>query len=220
METHQDDLIIKVCGITSVEDALMVVNAGAHWLGLNFWRPSPRYIATDLAREIIASLPGHIQTIGVFVDEDPQQMAHIANACGLHRIQLHGGEPPQLLSALPVPAFKAMRIGNEADIETSRRYLSTENQLFLVDARHPTLPGGTGLQVSERLAKALQPLGRMILAGGLTPQNVGGLVSKIRPAGVDTASGVESAPGRKDPALVQQFVEEALRAHRLASQPD
>ena len=213
MEFQQDDFIIKICGITSVKDALMIAQAGANWIGLNFWAPSPRSISSERAKEIVDALPSHIQTVGVFVDEQTEEMNRIASECGLDWIQLHGEEPASLLTSLHVPAFKALRVGSEADVEASRDYLATDEDLFLVDARHPTLPGGTGLQVSESVAHMLCPLGRMILAGGLTPKNVGTLITSIRPAGVDTASGVESAPGIKDADLVQEFVREAIGAY-------
>jgi phosphoribosylanthranilate isomerase len=205
-------LIIKICGITTVEDAVMVANAGADWVGLNFWPDSPRFVSEERARAITAALPSAIRAVGVFVDADQQEMDRIARDCGLHMLQLHGNERPETVTALETPAFKAIRVGTQNDVENASRYVSGGDDLFLVDARHPTLPGGTGIQVATELARALQPLGRMLLAGGLTPDNVHERVREVRPAGVDTASGVESTPGRKDAVLVRRFVQEARSA--------
>lgn len=203
-------MIIKVCGVTTPEDAAVVAEAGVDLVGLNFHPASPRFVslkvAAELARVAREAAP-RVQIVGVFVDATEAVIGEAVTAVGLDMVQLHGAEAPAWCQALSWPWMKAHRLRAAADVERVRDWFpGGEPALFLADAWHPTLAGGTGRVLDEELARSAAALGPMILAGGLTPDNVAAAVQAVRPAGVDVASGVESAPGRKDPGAVRAFV--------------
>ena len=210
------NLIIKVCGITLPEQAHDIAQAGADWIGLNFWPKSSRYLELDQAREVAAAIPGPVKRVGVFVDADPETIVERITSCELDFIQLHGAESPEELSRYPVPAFKALPVDNREDLQQVAPYLTNGNTTFLLDAKHPVLPGGTGQQVATYLSKEACRMGNCIVAGGLHPGNVEQLVLEAVPFGVDVASGVESAPGIKDIQAVCDFVNAARRGHKSA----
>jgi len=214
---------IKICGITRVEDALAVRHAGADAVGLNFAVQSPRCIDLQQAKAISAALSGSVLKVGVFVNFSPAEIFRTANTVGLDMVQLHGDEPPEYLSELaPLPVVKAFRIPNRpqplgevAEYLAACKRLCCLPSLVLLDAFSLAGYGGTGEQIDWRSVSQYpsQPWHPpLVLAGGLKPDNVAEAISIVRPAAVDVASGVESSPGKKDPALVGQFVAAARRA--------
>jgi phosphoribosylanthranilate isomerase len=207
---------LKICGLTSVADALWCASAGADWIGLNFHPASPRRIDLGLAGEIVAALPSSTQAVGLFVDRPAGEIAQVADHLGLRIVQLHGEEPPELVRDLAgLHVIRAFRLGTRDDVRAMTRYLRRCQELgrppdsVLVDAFVSGQAGGTGRSIADEVLDALPALPRLILAGGLTPGNVAGLVARVRPWMVDVASGVESAPGRKDPARVTAFIRAA-----------
>ena len=205
-------LLIKICGLTRVSDAIAAVDAGADLLGLNFHRPSPRYVAPATARRIVDATAGGAAAVGVFVDASLSEIEEVLAVCPLRYLQLHGSETPELCRALPLPAIKAHRLRTSEDLRRIPLYRTSETLLFVADAWHPSLAGGTGCRLELSLARAAALLGSMLLAGGLTPGNVGDAVRAVRPFGVDVASGVEAAPGLKDTAMMRDFVAAARHA--------
>lgn len=214
---------IKICGITTVEDALAAVRAGADALGLNFYRRSPRYVEHDTARHIVAALPEGVVKVGLFVNAPEEQVCRTFDQLELDLAQLHGDEPPEFLRRLGKrPVMRAFRVGEEAlgpvaDYLERCRRLDLIPQRVLIDSRTKGMYGGTG-RAADWSTVARYPLHDwhppLVLAGGLTPDNVAEAIRVVRPAGVDTASGVESAPGRKAEALVELFVRQAQHAFR------
>ncbi len=206
---------IKICGITNVEDAQAAAVAGADAIGLNFYEPSPRYIDSELARQIAVGVGDAIAKVGVFVGAPASKILETFESVGLDWIQLHGDEPPELLAELGErPVIKAMAcraggLGPVAEYLDRCRVLDRLPRAVLVDAYTPGQHGGTGEVVDwDRLADWREALGGvpLVLAGGLTPENVDRAIATVRPRAVDTASGVESSPGRKDEVLVAAFV--------------
>jgi len=197
---------VKICGITNLEDALAAAEAGADLLGFVFYPPSPRCVALGRAREIIAALRSSgaaVRTVGVFVNEELGRVWEAIRKCDLDYAQLHGEEPPAYVAALGERAIKALRVRSEDDLE---RLSSYQAVAYLLDTYHPTKPGGTGEAWDWGLAVAAKRYGPVILAGGLTPDNVAQAVRRVRPCGVDVSTGVESAPGRKDVVRMRRFV--------------
>jgi phosphoribosylanthranilate isomerase len=201
---------VKICGITDVHDARLAARLGADALGFNFCAQSPRYIRPERARAIIAVLPPLLTTVGVFVNERPEAVMEICRLVGLDAAQFHGDEPPRTVDAVQgVRRIKAIRVATEADIALCRRY---RVEAFLLDAFDPGRRGGTGRTFDWALARAAAEFGPIILAGGLTPDNVEEAIAAAAPYGVDVASGVESEPGRKDRTLLAQFIRRAKAA--------
>jgi len=197
---------VKICGITNLEDALAAVEAGADLLGFVFYPLSPRYVALERAREIILALRrsgATVRMVGVFVDEELTRVREAIRECDLDYAQLHGEEPPAYVAALGGRAIKALRVRSAADVE---RLGSYQAAAYLLDTYHPTKPGGTGEVWEWGLAVAAKRYGPIILAGGLTPDNVAQAVRQVRPWAVDVSSGVEVAPGRKDRVRMRRFV--------------
>jgi phosphoribosylanthranilate isomerase len=206
-------LFVKICGITSGEDARVAAEAGADAVGFVFWPESPRCVAGARAREIGECLPPEIVRVGVFVDASPDEMARVAEEARLDVLQLHGDERPESLGDLPLRAWKAVRVGPGFVAADALRYEGRAAGLLL-DTRTAGAPGGTGRSFDWSLAVAVrQRASFLMLAGGLDPLNVRSAIRAVRPDGVDVSSGVESAPGRKDAEKVRAF----LRAVREAS---
>jgi len=203
---------VKICGVTSVEEALAAVEAGADALGLNFYPPSPRALDLSTAQAICRALPPFVVRVGVFVDQPAAKMMEVAATCGLDCLQLHGAEPPETGEVLrPRRVIKAFRLRTEEDLERLWPYVGAVDA-FLLDAYVPGQPGGTGQTFDWALAVEAQqrfPAVPVILAGGLTPENVARAVRQVQPYAVDVASGVERPPGRKDPAKMRAFVRRA-----------
>lgn len=211
---------IKICGITSVADALAVARSGADAVGLNFCRSSPRYIELRLAREIVAALPDDIARVGVFVNAPASEVARIAGELRLDYVQLHGDESPDDLTSLAgLQIIRAFR-GTD-DFQPVAAYLAACRSLghplaaVLVDAFQAGQYGGTGQCPDWSAVERARPSwGAMplVLAGGLKPTNVAAAIHAVRPTAVDTASGVETAPGQKSADLVAGFVAAARDA--------
>ncbi len=202
-------VVVKICGITSPLDALAAVRSGADWLGLNFWVGSRRCVSVARAREIMACIPKEIRVVGVFVNAPRKEVEAIAADLGLDVLQFHGDEPPEYCQGWEWPVIKAVRVGSRDDLEAARAY---EVDYVLVDAHVSGHYGGTG-QRANWAAVALWSSERpVILAGGLTAENVGEAIRVVRPFAVDVASGVEMRPGTKDPLAMRRFVENAKSA--------
>jgi phosphoribosylanthranilate isomerase len=222
---------IKICGITNPADAKTAAEAGADAIGLNFYTGSPRYITPERAAEVGAELPDSVEKVGVFVGLPVEEVLRIAGEARLNALQLHGDETPEaaaeVLQASPQPVYIAIRC-REPSLAGVARYLAQLAELsrlpdaILLDAYEPGSFGGTGLRLDWHAIDAeRQHLGDvpLILAGGLKGTNVAQAIARARPAAVDVASGVEAAPGQKNPALVQEFIRRAKAAFdELAAQ--
>lgn len=196
---------VKICGITSLGDGQTAVAAGADALGFNFYEQSPRYLPVAEAAKISATLPPFVLRVGVFVNASADLVARAIAECGLGLLQFHGEEPPEFCTKFGLMSMKAFRMRDARALEELRRYAT---DAYLLDAWSPEIRGGTGEQFNWEWAIQAQKLGKPIfLAGGLTPENVAEAVKRVRPFGVDVSSGVESAPGKKDPAKVKAFIE-------------
>jgi phosphoribosylanthranilate isomerase len=209
-------VLVKICGLTCVEDAQICAEMGADWIGLNFHPASPRYVEHGVALDIIAALPDTVAVVGVFVDRPPAAVAEVAERLGIGIVQLHGREPPEdLLQLEPFRVIRAFRLGHPTAWAGVCDYLARADALghppygILVDAYVAGQAGGTGVSIKDEILDCRPPLPRLILAGGLTPHNVADRVARARPWMVDVASGVESSPGRKDVDSVAAFIRAA-----------
>ena len=221
--------LVKVCGLTTVADALATAAAGADWIGLNFHPGSKRFVSASRAEAIVAALPSSAEPVGLFVDRPPAEVAELAARLGLRIIQLHGDEPPEDLLALGAfRVVRAFRLADAASVDGMTAYLARAETLgcppeaVLVDAFVAGQPGGTGRAIAADvldLLPRLPHLPRLILAGGLTPENVGGRVARVRPWMVDVAGGVESSPGRKSAGRVAAFVAACSRESSSPGHP-
>ncbi len=200
---------IKICGITNEGDALAAVEAGADALGFVFYQDSPRYITPGDAGRIALSLPPFVTTVGVFVNESPEAVNEYMKEAGLDLAQLHGEETPSVCAQVCRPVIKAVRVKSERDLCVMKSYRVSA---FLLDAKVEGLYGGTGERISLETALEAGKYGRIILAGGLDPENVAEAVHRVKPYGVDVSSGVEAAPGRKDHIKIERFIREAKNA--------
>jgi phosphoribosylanthranilate isomerase len=204
---------IKVCGITRLEDALLAAELGADALGFNFYHSSPRCIAAAAARAIIKRLPPFVTAVGVYADETGMgTVTAIADEAGVGAIQLHGPRFPDLVGRpAGYPLIRAVAVGEGFKAESLADFRANA---ILLDAFHPKLSGGTGTSFDWELAREANNYGTIILAGGLNPGNVGCAIREVRPYAVDVASGVESAPGKKDSDLLRAFFAAVREADR------
>ena len=200
---------VKICGITSREDALHAAASGADALGFVFYDKSPRAVTPAQVRTIIAGLPPLVTCVGLFVNEAPEQVRAIAEQCGLDVIQLHGDEDPVACHYPPHRVVKALRVRDAQSLADHGAY---QVSALLLDAWVPESYGGTGHLGNWELAETVARQRPVILAGGLTPENVAAAVRQVRPYGVDVSSGVESEPGKKDPEKVARFIRMAKEA--------
>jgi len=214
---------VKICGITNLADALAAIEAGADLLGFVFYPPSPRYIeptaAARITEELIARHSPLIpRLVGVFVDEPVARVREIMAQCHLDLAQLHGSEPPVEVRMLQPFAYKAIRPRQRGDAEAAVAtyapvmQISEDRPAFIVDAHHPWRVGGTGQTTDWIAARVLAWRYSILLAGGLTPENVAAAIELVEPWGVDVSSGVEAGPGRKDHRKIRAFVEAARAA--------
>lgn len=200
---------IKICGITNEEDGLAAAKFGADALGFVF-APSPRRISVERAREIIKVLPPLVQTVGVFVNEDPEKVLSTAAACGLDILQFHGDESAAYCSSFDRRVIKAVRLQSRDDLDKLSKYVNVVDALLL-DTYVPNKLGGTGITFDWTLAVKARRYGRIILAGGLNPENVAAAISMVKPYAVDASSGLEQSPGAKDHEKMAQFMREAIQ---------
>jgi phosphoribosylanthranilate isomerase len=205
---------VKICGITNVADARECVKAGADFLGFNFYRKSPRYLAPAKARRIAQTLPKRIAKVGVFVNEPEESVLQIARQVGLDYVQLHGEETPESVVRLSqaLPVIKAMRVGNGFRVARLKEFESAE--AFLLDGFDRRHYGGTGKKVSWAIARRANRNRRIFLAGGLNAENVAAAIAAVRPYAVDVCSGVEARPGTKDHTRVKALMKSVKTAER------
>jgi len=193
---------VKICGVTSLDDALAAADAGADAIGFNLWPRSKRYAPLDGARAIARAVAGRVERFGVFVDPTVEEVEAAFAAGAIDVAQLHGDEPGDFCARFSGRYVKALRLAGERSLDDLAKY---DCDRFLVDAPFAGY-GGSGTLVDEELAKRAVARARVILAGGLTADNVAGLIARVSPWGVDVASGVERAPGKKDHEKVRRFV--------------
>jgi len=201
-------MIVKICGITRLDDARHAVDHGADALGFVFWPTSPRYIAPERAAEIIATLPAHVIAVGVFVNESVEGIRDVAARAGIGAVQLHGDETPDYAAALTWPVWRAVTWEGADEVSAAWPADTT----WLLDAADPVRRGGTGVTVNWPRAAAVARTRRVVLAGGLTPENVAEAIAAVRPYGVDVSSGVEDSPGAKNLDKVERFLAGARSA--------
>lgn len=216
---------IKICGITSVQNAQAAAEAGADAVGLNFYAQSKRYVDVDSAQRIADALPSHVVTVGLFVNADVETINSVHQRIGFDLIQLHGDEPPEFLRRLcdvglqNIPVMRAFPFAGDFTCVTETmdacRRLGCVPELALLDAAVPGNYGGGGVACDWNAAATYHDIPSMpplVLAGGLTPENVAAAINVVRPAAVDVASGVESSPGTKSPAMMRRFIAAANEA--------
>jgi phosphoribosylanthranilate isomerase len=206
---EKEPVYVKICGVTRVTDALYCLEAGASAIGLNFVPSSKRRIDEATAKDIVAAVGGRLGVVAVVAGLSVDEMRGLRARTGIDWLQLHGDESTVTLDGVLPFALKAVRIGSTQDVEFARAY---RGDRLLADAKVDGELGGTGAAFDWRLVQSLARERAVVLAGGLSPENVGVAVRAVRPFGVDVASGVESAPGVKDPSRVRAFVAEARRA--------
>lgn len=204
---------IKICGITEPGDALHAVECGADALGFVFYERSPRAITPDKAQAIIAQLPPFVTVVGLFVNEDPRIIREVADRCHLDVIQYHGDETPDMVRIAPRRSIRALRIKENTTLGDLDTYPVSG---LLVDAWVAGAFGGTGVLSNWGIAAEIAKKRPLILAGGLTPENVAAAIQAVRPYGVDVSSGVEESPGRKDQKKVAAFIRAAQLAAPVA----
>jgi phosphoribosylanthranilate isomerase len=202
---------VKICGITNVEDALLAVQWGADLIGLNFYPPSPRYVTPEAAFEIRQAIPANVQCVGVFVNSTRSQIANLVERLKLDLIQFHGDEQGEDLLGWMCQTIKAVRIKQKEALPDINQISTT---YLLLDTYQAGRYGGTGetFEWKKILSCVSRREDRLILAGGLTPENVTSAVRSVHPWAVDVASGVEIAPGRKDPEKLRAFITNAKTA--------
>ena len=201
---------VKICGITRPEQARAAAGAGADAIGLMFYEPSPRFVTRARAAAVCAVLPPLVSIVGVFVNPEPREVEAVVEGLPVDLLQFHGEEPPELCAGTGRPYVKAVRVRTRDDIvEAAARY--ADARALLLDAYHDALWGGTGRRFDWNVVPgdAGHPI---ILAGGLTPENVAGAIRLVRPFAVDVSGGVESAPGEKDPERMERFMKEVAGA--------
>jgi phosphoribosylanthranilate isomerase len=218
---------IKICGITTLDDAQVAVEAGADAVGFVFYEKSPRHVSVETAREIVRKLPEKVEKVGVFVDQVEDALCETADRAGLTAIQMHGGhEDPHVadLVAARRPDLKvlvAISMSRASPDGWAMMWRPEVVHAFLIDSGDSSKPGGTGQAfdwyASENALGNIKRLGRVVAAGGLTPENVPAAMEVLQPWGVDVASGVEARPGKKDPEKVRAFVRAVREADRRVS---
>ena len=204
-------MLIKICGITRPEDAQAAVDAGASAIGFIFWPKSPRVIDPFRARAIAARLPPFVTPVGVFVNQPAAYVNAVASLVGLGAVQLHGDESIEDAGAIASPVIRAMRVGD------TRIDFWPANAMVLLDADDPVRRGGTGQTIDWAAAAGIAARRKILLAGGLTPENVADAVARVRPFGIDVSSGVERAPGIKDHQRLRALFEAVHDTSRIAT---
>lgn len=197
--------LIKICGITNLEDAVAAVAIGVDALGFNFYKPSPRYITPQNAREIIEQLPQSVLKVGVFVNESSEHVRSIANEAGITALQLHGDESPDYCHDLAdLDVIKALAVGHDFDTKVIQHY---RVNAIMLDTRHNKLRGGTGQTFDWSIAQEVsKTVPKLYLAGGLSPENVANAIESVKPYAVDACSALEDIPGKKNEERMRAFV--------------
>ncbi|MBX7147856.1 phosphoribosylanthranilate isomerase [bacterium] len=196
-------VLVKICGITNLDDALDAVELGADFLGFNFYPDSKRYIEPEAADDIIQDIPSSVKKVGVFVNEQVEKVIDLAVALELDFVQFHGDETADYCNAVGRPWLKAFRLKEEKDLEEISKY---ESPWLLVDSYVEKAFGGTGIVSNWDLAREAKKYGELFLSGGLNPDNIATAIQSVQPYAVDVASGVESAPGIKDRTKLEKFI--------------
>jgi len=204
---------VKICGITNLDDALAAVRFGADALGFIFFPESPRYVTPEQVSQIVRALPPFVTTVGVFVDRTPEDIQDIMEITGLEAAQLHGSEPPDTCGAVRCKVIKAIRVKELSDLEPLERYTVSA---YLLDTYSPDSFGGTGRIFNWDIAVEAKRFGPIILAGGLTPDNIAEAVQHVRPYAVDVSSGVEAKKGLKDHEKLRLFIQRAKNVKEVA----
>lgn len=204
----ENKLLVKICGITNLEDAERAVDIGVDALGFIFVPASPRYVTIEHAASIISCLPSTVQKVGVFVNEEKQKIDSVIEQTGITQIQLHGDELPEDVAAFSVPVWKVFRVSPSFDVASIEKYSVSA---YLLDAFSTNAYGGTGKTFDWRIAIEAKKYGSIILSGGLNPQNIAVAVRTVKPFGIDVNSGIESAPGKKDFAKLKMLFDELKR---------
>ncbi|MDP7557641.1 MAG: phosphoribosylanthranilate isomerase [Nitrospinaceae bacterium] len=203
IEKLQPRVRVKICGTTSLKDALLAVESGADAVGFIFYKESPRNISQKDVKEIVAQLPPFVESIGVFVNETSDKVNRIAEQCRLTAVQLHGDESPAFCRRIKRRVVKAVRV---KDAESLKGMSDFDVSGFLLDAYNEESRGGTGRVFDWNLALRAKKQGPVIIAGGLNPYNVYTAIHRVKPYGVDVCSGVEKSPGVKDPEKISEFI--------------
>lgn len=202
---------MKICGVRAFDEAEAAIDAGADALGFNFWPRSPRYIAPEAAREIAKSISPLASTVGVFVNEEHRSIEEIVSRVGLSAVQLHGDETAEFCSRLGFTRIiKAFRVGDGFDLQMIREYPVS---MALLDAGIKGSYGGTGKSFDWRVAVEAKKIMPLILAGGISAENVAEAIQSVRPHAIDVCSGVEAEPGRKDLNRLREFMAAVARAN-------
>lgn len=198
---------VKICGITRAEDARAAAAAGATVIGMVFWPGSPRAVDRETARRVVSALPAGVPAIGVFVNQPVEEINAAIDAAGLFGVQLHGDEPVEMIARIRRPVVRALSLDDVAMIDALPPEVTV-----LLDAADPVKRGGTGQTIDWAAAREIARRRPIVLAGGLTPENVEHAIEAVRPYAVDVSSGVEASPGIKDRARMAAFIDAVRRA--------
>ena len=193
-------ILVKICGVTTVEDAVLAAELGASAIGLVFWPGSPRFVEVGQAKEIVAALPPLVSAIGVFVNQ-AEHAAHVAREVGLNGVQFHGDEAPGSYAAFPARVIKAIAVRDDSAEDAAAAV--PPGVTVLLDAHDPVRRGGTGKSIDWSIAAKIARQRRVMLSGGLTADNAAEAVAAVAPYAIDVSSGVERVIGRKDPAKLR-----------------
>lgn len=199
-------VLVKICGLTNLNDTLDAIECGADFLGFNFWPDSKRYISPQKAKEIISEIPTNIQKVGIFVNADYQEVIDLSIDLQLDWVQFHGDETSDFCNQFARPWFKAFRLKDESTLKQIPQYNSS---WLLVDSYVEKAFGGTGVIANWHLARDAKKYGQLFLSGGLKPENIAMAIQSVKPYAVDVASGVESEPGKKDYHKMKEFIAKA-----------
>jgi len=203
---------VKICGMTNFKDVKVAVDGGVDAVGFIFYKKSPRSVTMQAVREIVLELPPFVDSVGVFVNETPEQINKISDHCKLDRVQLHGDESPAFCKKIRRRVIKVIRV---KDIQSLKKLSDYPVSSFLLDTFSEDQYGGTGKVFDWNLAYSAKKYGPIILAGGLTPINVRQAIQRIQPYGVDVCSGVESQPGIKDHKKMQTFLKNVKAERKI-----
>ena len=212
MKDRDTQVKVKICGMTSLNDVKVAVDGGVDAVGFIFYKKSPRSVTMQAVREIVLELPPFVDSVGVFVNETAEQINKIADHCKLDRVQLHGDESPAFCKKIRRRVIKAIRV---KDIQSLKKLSDYPVSSFLLDTFSEDQYGGTGKVLDWNLAFPAKKYGPIILAGGLTPNNVRQAIQRIQPYGVDVCSGVESQPGIKDHKKMKAFLKNVKAERKI-----